>query len=280
MNHLHDAHDIKRCDRSFNNYILNNFESPDCACGQCSLKVSLHCRRLEFNLFADSCPNKQRFKNVSCLEYYIFRGAKATEALEYLRERQKTIGAKANTAEHIQKLSIINSGDNNPQSIKSIISRTNKTVEEVRTQLSLKSIGSNNGFYGKKHKLDTKVKMAKLRSEMPKRISSPELIIWGMLKALRIDFDYQHSIGPYIVDFYINGKVLEVYGDYWHGDKMLTSNKGRDDDKIKYLNDLGLEVIVVWESEISKETERVISILCGLSQLNPLINIRKSNSAS
>jgi very-short-patch-repair endonuclease len=265
MNHLHDVHNITRKNGEFTKYVQRHFDNPSCACGQCGLKTSLHCRRMEFKLFADECPNQQRFKNTSCLEYYIFRGISVNNAVNHIKKRQAMIGNSANTGDHLQKLSLINSGDSNPASIVSIIKRTNENCEDVRKRLSIKSSRESNGFYGKKHSKETKEKLAIIRSKVAKQISSPELIVWGFLTALNIEFEYQVPIGPYVVDFIINGNVVEVYGDYWHGEKMRSSNKKRDEHKIEFLK-RSHNVLIVWESEISKHPHEVIQKLCELNR--------------
>lgn len=265
MNHLHDVHNITKKNGEFAKYVQSHFDNPDCACGQCGLKTSLHCRRMEFKLFSDKCVNKQRFKNTSCLEYYIFRGISVDDAINHIQKRQATIGNSANTNDHLQKLSLINSGTSNPSSIASIIKRTNENCEYVRKRLSIKSSRESNGFYGKKHSKETKEKLAIIRSKVAKQISAPELIIWGFLTALDIKFEYQVPIGPYVVDFRINDNIVEVYGDYWHGEKMRSSNKKRDEYKITFL-ECSYNVLIVWESEISKKPNEVIQKLCGLNR--------------
>ena len=265
MNHLHDAHNITKINGRFEEYIDEYFPGPSCACGQCGLKTSLHCRRMEFKLFANECPNEKRFKNVSCLEYYLFRSIGINDAIGLIRNRQSKIGRSANTDKHLQNLSAINSGDSNPSSIASIIKRTKEDCEQLRKRLSIKSAKENNGFYGKKHSTETKEKLAIVRSKQCKQISAPELIIWGFLTALKIDFKYQVPIGPYIVNFVVNNSIVEVYGDYWHGDKMTSSKKKQDKDKIEFLK-RDHNVLILWESEISKDPNKAIRKLCELKQ--------------
>ena len=63
------------------------------------------------------------------------------------------------------------------------------------------------------------------------------------------------------VDFLYNNKIIEFYGDYWHGnpkiynnDKMIRKKKitdiwAHDEKKVKDLLDKGFEVMIVWESD-------------------------------
>ncbi len=265
MAHLHDMHNIRKCDGSFEEYVYKYFERPKCACGQCDKLVSLHCRRIEFNTFADDCQNFQRFRNVSCPEYYLYRGISPDDTIKCISDRQSRVAQKSVTEEHIKKLSAINTGDSNPASIASIVKRTKKHETEIRNELSRKCSGENNGFYGRHHTEQTLSKLAKIRSNMARQISKPELIIWGMLHALGIDFEYQVQIGRYIVDFLVGDCVIEVYGDYWHGDKMKSSDKKSDIQKERFLKD-NHNLLIIWESEISGSTKEIVNKLCELKK--------------
>jgi len=265
MTHLHDMHSVRRSDMSFEKYVHDNFERPVCSCGQCGEKTSLHCRRPEFKLFADRCHNQQRFKNVSCPEYYLFRGISVKETIDCIISRQRKIAKKSVTKEHIDKLSMINRGDNNPSSIKRIKQRTGECEQQIRKRLSHENSGVNNGFAGKKHRPEVLRKIAKKRSKQAKQISSPELIVWGMLHALSIDFEYQVPIDKYVVDFKIGNVLIEVYGDYWHGSKMSPSNRCRDKMKEKFLT-VKYKLIILLESEIINDPSSIIKRLCELKK--------------
>jgi len=265
MTHLHDVHSIRRLDDTFQKYVYTYFERPICCCGQCGKKTSLHCRRAEFNLFAADCPNIQRFRNVSCSEYYLFRGAAVDETITCISDRQRSIATKSVTSKHLEKLAKLNSGDNNPSSIKSIIIRTGKCEAEVRAELSQKTSGKNNGFAGRKHRPEVLRRLAEVRAQQSKQISSPELIIWGMLHALGIKFEYQVAVDKYVVDFRIGRILLEVYGDYWHGEKMSPSHKRHDKVKENYLSSV-YDLIIIQESQIVNSPQSVVKRLCELKE--------------
>ena len=266
MNHLHDVHSIKRLDGSFEKYVYDHFDTPKCSCGSCGLKVKLHSRRLEFKMFADTCPNQQRFRNVSCPEYYLFRSCSVEETILLISNRQSFIGTKANTAEHLEKLSMINAGSSNPSSIESLITRTKKCENDIRKDLSHQNSGINNGFHGKKHSKETLIKIAKTRSGQANKISSPELIIWGMLHALDIQFEYQVPFNRYVIDFVLkNGAAIEVYGDYWHGPKMSMSKRKRDVKKEECISN-EFELILFKESEIVLYPDKIVKLLCELKE--------------
>lgn len=69
----------------------------------------------------------------------------------------------------------------------------------------------------------------------------------------------------YVVDFRIGNTLLEVYGDYWHGEKMSPSNKRRDKAKEKYLAN-AYDLIVIQESQIIKNPQSIIKQLCELKK--------------
>ena len=65
ITHLQNSHNItpgkrgNRPNKKFLKYIESNFGNPLCACG-CGLKVKMHNRKLQFNLFSTKCKNKNR----------------------------------------------------------------------------------------------------------------------------------------------------------------------------------------------------------------------------
>jgi very-short-patch-repair endonuclease len=256
MSHLFDTHKISRRSTpiEFSDYFAN-FGEPNCACG-CGLKTSLHCKKLQYNLFANGCHNKGRFINISCPEFHLFKGKSVDETIDAIRKIQK----KVISDKHRKQLSVVNT-NNNPMSVKSIAKRTGMSVDRVAAMLSEKNSGPSNGFYKKKHHPDTLAKLAVARAKQCKTVTSPELIVYGILSGLDISFVYQHPINRYVVDFFVNEDiVIEVYGNYWHGDRLKSgSTKKCDADKENKLRGLGYNVFVFWESEILKNTPDVVA---------------------
>jgi very-short-patch-repair endonuclease len=78
------------------------------------------------------------------------------------------------------------------------------------------------------NKLDLKYIRRKLRSEMPKS----EVVLWSYLKGKQLGYKFrrQHSIGPYIVDFYCPAKrlVIEVDGETHLEQSQVTKDHQRD----------------------------------------------------
>lgn len=259
MSHLHDKHGITRhgTPELFTEYLLA-FGVPKCACG-CGSSTSLHCRKLQYNLFADGCKNSSRFKNPSCPEFYLFNGKSVDETIDCIRAIQsKPISEKRKLS-----LSTANSGNNNPMSVEAISKRTGLSLSNIKIMLSEKSRGAMNGFYKRKHRPETLAKLAESRSRQCKQVTVPEMAIWGILAGLDVEFEYQVAIDRYVVDFLLPGSiVVEVYGDYWHDKKLKSSNrKKKDDIKIKKLKQLGYAVLVIWESEIFLSTATVVADL-------------------
>jgi very-short-patch-repair endonuclease len=87
-----------------------------------------------------------------------------------------------------------------------------------------------------------------------------EVLLWNHLKHKQfkgLDFDRQKIIGNYIVDFYCGnlGVVLEIDGCS-HDNK-----ENYDNIRDNYLNQLGLTVIHVLDSDVKRNVESVVSWL-------------------
>lgn len=260
--HLYSKHGINRGSRKdgmsdkFYEYISKYYPNPKCACG-CGLPVQIHKRRLHYNLFADGCANSSRYVNPCCPEFYLFKGLSVDDAIESITFLQSNKLFSETRKAHLSK---INSGNNNPASLQSIVTRTGEDIEKIRNMLSDRSSGVNNGFYGKKHRHETLVRLAMLRSMQHKFVTRPEMILYGILMAWGIDFEYQVAIDKYIVDFLLgDGVIIEAYGDYWHSNKLMGGSKKKlDQDKVDALIAMGYKVIIIWESQlIGKRIEEV-----------------------
>jgi len=97
--------------------------------------------------------------------------------------------------------------------------------------------------------------------------TKPHKTICEYLEQQNIDFEIEKYISPYFVDIFIEpDKIIEVYGDYWHGNpkfykeektlnlptgEILVQEKWEEDEKrIKYLEKKGNKVLILWEDEI------------------------------
>lgn len=104
------------------------------------------------------------------------------------------------------------------------------------------------------NKLDLKFIRRKLRSEMPKS----EVILWSFLKGKQLGYKFrrQHSIGPYIVDFYCPAKrlVIEVDGETHLESFQITEDRQRDN----YFRNNFIRVIRFLNTDIQENVQGVI----------------------
>ncbi len=97
------------------------------------------------------------------------------------------------------------------------------------------------------------------RRELRKNQTSQEKKIWKYLRKefLNARFQRQHSIGPYIVDFYCASKKLVIEIDGIQHDE--SESKLYDKDRTKYFSDQDIKVIRFWNQEVDTNINSVIS---------------------
>jgi G:T-mismatch repair DNA endonuclease (very short patch repair protein) len=91
----------------------------------------------------------------------------------------------------------------------------------------------------------------------------PEKITENLLLELKINYKKKINIGYYNCDYVINNIVVEVQGDYWHGnpkiynnfDNIQQKNIKRDDRKFKYLSLNGYKILYLWEYDLKNNIE-------------------------
>lgn len=276
MTHLHDVHGIKRrksnIGGSFGEYLKDFFPVPKCCCG-CGKDVNLHGREFGYALFAIGCNGMHRARNPACIEFYLHKNMSVDDAIIALSERQSSTAKKHSTEELKQFLRECNAGTRNPASYKSIIRRTGKSRRQIQSELSKKTKGENNGFACRIHTNATMLKTAKSRSQQSKIVTKPELVMWAWLQTFDITFERELPIDRFVVDYLFRNIIIEVYGDYWHSDRMSNSgmifNKPQQDAiKNEMLHNLGYIVHVFWESEIMKTPKESYSRLCKIINEN------------
>ena len=95
------------------------------------------------------------------------------------------------------------------------------------------------------------------------------------LKKIGVNYIYQYkmdSIGRYLDFFIPEYKIaIEIQGSYWHGDPRLYEEKDLnrtqlwdkkvDEMKKKWCSKNGIPLIYIWELDINKHPERVLSYL-------------------
>ncbi len=96
------------------------------------------------------------------------------------------------------------------------------------------------------------------RRELRKNPTYEERIIWARLrgKQLGCRWHRQHSIGPYIVDFYCPTAklILELDGNH-HREK---ESENYDEERTVFFKNLGLKVLRVWNNEIHHNLNEVM----------------------
>jgi very-short-patch-repair endonuclease len=106
------------------------------------------------------------------------------------------------------------------------------------------------------YEIFNKSKFLSRRKELRKSLTPQELKLWFYLKNknLGVKFRRQHSIGPYIADFYCKEKNLIIEID---GSQHIDA-KDYDKERDAYIKTLGIKVLRFWNNEIDTEMEEVL----------------------
>ena len=102
------------------------------------------------------------------------------------------------------------------------------------------------------------------RVELRKNQTPQEIALWAYLRGARLGlkFKRQHSVGPYILDFYCPDRKLAIELD---GFQHL-ENKEYDLERTNYLLVLGIQTIRFWNSEVDTNIDGVLQEI--VSRLN------------
>jgi very-short-patch-repair endonuclease len=94
------------------------------------------------------------------------------------------------------------------------------------------------------------------RSLLRKNSTPQEIILWGFIRnnALGYKFRRQHSVGPYVADFYCHKLQLVIEID---GSQHL-QQRDYDLERERYFSHLGITTIRFWNNEINNNIEGVI----------------------
>ncbi|QCX00519.1 endonuclease domain-containing protein [Aggregatimonas sangjinii] len=128
---------------------------------------------------------------------------------------------------------------------------------EKSTSLFLKG-GFKKGIL-KRPQLHTRKELAEFRKELRKNLTPAEAFLWKHLKSRQLDgkrFTRQHSIGPFIVDFYCASEKLIIELD---GEVHQTPNAQEyDENRTKFLENIGYTVIRFENKMVFDNFESVI----------------------
>ncbi|HEY4528391.1 MAG TPA: DUF559 domain-containing protein [Candidatus Paceibacterota bacterium] len=97
------------------------------------------------------------------------------------------------------------------------------------------------------------------RIELRRNQTPQEMFLWDELRKHRLGYKFkrQHSIGPYILDFYCPERKLAIELDGAHH----IENKEYDVERTNYLSSLNIKVIRFWNKEANDNIGAVIKII-------------------
>lgn len=116
------------------------------------------------------------------------------------------------------------------------------------------------------------------RVELRKNPTSHETILWTKLRQGQFEFKFkrQHSIGPYILDFYCPSKKLAIELD----GSQHVENKEYDAERSSYLNELGIKVIRFWNNEVGASIDFVMEKIKKELIIRPLQRGRREEGVN
>lgn len=212
----------------------------------------------------------------------------------YVRTRKEGMMLVSQTDEYKEHCSNAHKGEKNPfygkthtDEAKAIMSEAKKGdnnpnricyTDDHKRRISEANSGENHWFFGKhlsdEHRRKTSETMKKLWQDpdfvaerMKERNTYPnklEMLVATLLDELQPnEWKYNGNLGEGVMlggmipDFInVNGekKVIEVFGDYWHSDKVLKGRWKRSEFGRKAVySQLGFDCVVLWEDRINAE---------------------------
>ncbi|MCX6752746.1 MAG: DUF559 domain-containing protein [Candidatus Nomurabacteria bacterium] len=99
------------------------------------------------------------------------------------------------------------------------------------------------------------------RTELRKNQTPQEVLLWARIRKNKLGFKFkrQHSIGPYILDFYSPEKRLAIELD---GSQHL-DNKEYDEERDNYLLGHEIKTLRFWNNEVNNNIEGVLHKISG-----------------
>ena len=97
--------------------------------------------------------------------------------------------------------------------------------------------------------------------ELRRRMSSPEVILWTILRRRpnELKFRRQHSIGPFILDFYCHQSLLAIEIDGFS--HQLGSNPRRDEARDEWLRRQGVATLRIDATDVRDNLEAVLTLI-------------------
>jgi G:T-mismatch repair DNA endonuclease (very short patch repair protein) len=146
---------------------------------------------------------------------------------------------------------------------KGLTKNTNEKIKKMseNTSQTRKIMYKN---YSTEKLLLLKEQLIKARQQCKKKSTKIELEIENLLSSIGVSFIKQKPIHCFIVDFFVNEKlVIECLGDYWHCNPFNSKfndplkhnntqlkNLERDKRKIEYFKNNNIKYLLLWEYDI------------------------------
>ena len=161
--------------------------------------------------------------------------------------------------------------------------RPNSKEQNKRHSEWAKNLWANMSKEEKSNRLEKFIK-AGIKASRKSAETKIENFINQILESLNIEFFRNKYIHGKVVDFLLDDKIIECYGDYWHCNPKIyqdsSYNKSlhmsakekweKDDNKIKMLTAKGFSVKIFWESDIKnnpKTVEEELKIFLNLKDV-------------
>ena len=111
-------------------------------------------------------------------------------------------------------------------------------------------------------KLNNDPSLKPLRRRMRSALTPAEARLWTQLQGRQLDgrkFRRQHSVGPYILDFYCPEQHLAVELDGAAHDHETAAE--RDDTRTHYLESVGISVVRFENRDVLENLDGVLSVI-------------------
>lgn len=191
----------------------------------------------------------RRITSKRCIEYYTARGFDEQEATKMLSESQKFFS---------KEICIKKYGQIEGEAIWS--------SRQQRWQATLSAKSS-----------EEKARINRLKLSKGITVSKAEKILLEKIKLVVPDVVHQFTLfnsgkKQYVYDIMANKKIIEYHGDFWHSNPDMYESEylnprtkiravdrwALDDLKLKFAQQQGYEVLVVWENDFKKNKNEII----------------------
>ncbi|MFZ5766275.1 MAG: DUF559 domain-containing protein [Thermodesulfobacteriota bacterium] len=130
---------------------------------------------------------------------------------------------------------------------------------------------SGRGVRGEGKKAPIPDDILKNARELRQNQTDAEQLLWGVLRDRRFDgkkFRRQHPVGRYILDFYCHELKLAIELDGGQHNEATTQQY--DEERTRFLNEQGIQVIRFWNNEVLQQTNSVLESLWNALTPTPL----------